>query len=301
MNGCKTRKIASFVALATVSLLLFLIGFSSFAWFADMKNSENLGFGAGTLDNSVLEIAKIVHDGNSAGTLGESDRRYYPCDDMRIEADSLPTENGEGYTVDMDKMSFGLIDSIAFLKPDNVVYFRLTVPKRNGDTVNFKFEYNVDGEGNFVEMYKNGYDTNGDLIQEKIENGETIEGETVSILEAFQSVETVEDKKDCFIKYSVCLSNDSYEASELSSLTFYGEGGKEASETSDTHYRFNSFENSEECVTLVNDKIDEAGEFYYVYVKVEPNLDVFGRSIEHISSIMPCYVYFKTRAYFEIH
>lgn len=46
---------------------------------------------------------------------------------MQIEVDSLPVQNGESYTVALEQMTFGIIDNIALLKPDNVVYLRLTV------------------------------------------------------------------------------------------------------------------------------------------------------------------------------
>lgn len=299
MKGNTAKKITSIVTLVAVSLTLFMTGFYSFAWFADMKNSGNLGFGAGTTADNVLEIAKVVHKDDSSGSLTEDNRAYYPCGDMKIEAGSIPTENGATYSISLDKMSFGLIDSIAFLKPDNVVYFRLTVPKKNGNTVKLKFEYNPDEEG-IVDMYKNAYDEEGNLIQEKVTDDDKYDDGT-PMIDAFRSAESDGDTKDCFIKYSVCVSNTKHEASELCNLTYYGEGGQVANEDSDTHYRLNSFEGSSDCVTLKNDKMEEAEESYYVYIKVEPNLTVFGRSIEYISSIMPCYTYFKVKAYFEIY
>ena len=298
MKGNAARKVTSIVILVAVSLILFVTGFYSFAWFADIKNSGKFGFGAGTMGDNVLEIAKVVHQDDSAESITENNRQYYPCSDLQIEAGSLPEASGEFYSIALNKMSFGLIDSIAFLKPDNVVYFRLTVPKKNGNTVKLKFEYNSDEEGVFVEMYRNVYDTNGSIVQQKVTDSDKYEyDETMSMVDAFQSAESDGDKKDCFIKYSVCISNESYEASKLYSLEFYGVNSQVANEDSDTHYRFNS----SDIVTLKNDKIDEAEEFYYIYIRVEPNLDVFGRSIEYISSIMPCYTYFKVKAHFEIY
>lgn len=295
MKGNAARKVTSIVILVAVSLILFAMGFYSFAWFADIKNSGRFGFKAGTMADNVLEIAKVVHkDGDFAESITESNRQYYPCSDLQIEAGSLPEASGEFYSIALNKMSFGLIDSIAFLKPDNVVYFRLTVPKKNGNTVKLKFEYNLE-ENAVVEIYRNDYDEEGNLIQKKVTDEDKYDGKP--IVDAFLEAESDGATKDCFIKYSVCVSNHKYEASMLSGLEFYGMDGQIANEDSDTHYRFNG----SDIVTLKNDKIDEAEDFYYVYIMVEPNLDVIGRSIEYISSIMPCYTYFKVKAYFEIY
>lgn len=302
MHGNIKTKIASFAMLTVISVLLFSIGFYSFAWFMERFQSGNVGFEAGKLDDSVLEIAKIIHEEGVSGELDESKRQYYPCDDMKIEYGSLPTETEDGYTVTLDKMSFGFIDNVALLKPDNVVYFRFTVPKVEGDRVDFKFYYNPDEDGNFVDIYKSIYAADGETVlgQEKVLETDVLEDGS-GIIEAFQNAEIDGEDIDCFLKFAACVSNQSYDATELSGLEYYGVGGAVANEDSDTYYRFNDFSSTSEPITLVNEDIDSAGEFYYVYIRVEPNLSVFGRSIEYISTIMPCYVYFKVNAFFEIY
>lgn len=296
------NKIISLIMLAVASVLLFTAGFYSLAWFSDVFSSGNVGFGAGKLGDNTLEIARIIHPSNTTNMPEESARRYYPCENMQIEADSLPVQNGESYTVALEQMTFGIIDNIALLKPDNVVYLRLTVPKENGNTVSLKLYYNFDADGNFVDIYRNEYDTDGETVlgQVKITEADTLEDGT-GVLEAFQGVEAAEAADDCFLKYAVLLSNESYEATELSSLEFYGEGGEVASDESDTYYRFNKFDDASEGIILVNEDIASAEDNYYVYVRVEPNLSVFGHSIEYISTIMPCNVYFKVKASFDIY
>lgn len=302
MHGNTKTKIASFAVLTVISVLLFSIGFYSFAWFVDRFNSGKVGFGAGELEDNVLEIAKIIHEEGATGELDESMREYYLCDNMQIEYDSLPTENGDSYIVTLDQMSFGFIDNVALLKPDNIVYFRFTVPKNEGDSVDLKFYYNTDADGNFVDIYRSIYDTDGETVlgQEKVTDTDVLEGGT-GIIDAFQNAEIDGENLDCFLKFAVCVSNESYEATELSGLEYYGVDGAVANEESDTYYRFNDFNSTSESVTVVNENIEYAEEFYYVYIRVEPNLSVFGRSIEYISTIMPCYVYFKVNAFFEVH
>ena len=303
MQATAKQKIISLTLLVAISLLLFLTGFYSWAWFSSILKSGDLGFSSGKLDDNVLEIAKIIHPEDSTQELDESMRKYSECTNMQIEHSSLPTKNGDSYSVTLDQMTLGYIDNVALLKPDNVAYFRLSVPKKNGNTVKLKLYYNIDENGNFVDMYKSIYDTDGETVlgQEKISTTDVLDDKTTKIIDAFQNAEFDGDVKDCFLKYSVCLSNTGYEATELSSLDFYGVDGALANEDFDTHYRLNKFDASSDSITLVNEDIDAAGEFYYVYIRVEPNLNVFGRSIEYISAIMPCYVYFKVNAYFEIY
>ena len=295
-------KVLSVIMLAVISILLFALGFYSFAWLTDVFSSGNIGFNAGELDGCELHIAKITTPTDSETEIDESDREYTLCENMQIEYESLPQQNGDSYTISLEQMTLGFIDNVALLKPDNVVYFRLSVPKKNGSCVNMKLYYDVDENGNFINIYKSIYDTDGETVlgQEQVSTSDTLPDSETKIIEAFEGVEAAEVANDCFLKYSVLLSNENYDASELSELQFYGKNGEIANEQSDTYYRFNEFNDASECVELVNENIGDAEEFYYVYVRVEPNLNVFGYSIEYISSIMPCYVYFHVKAHFEI-
>ena len=297
------NKIVTIILLAVTSLFLFVLGFYSFAWLSDLFRSDEIGFSAGKMDDCELHIAKVVAPDDTTVAIEESLREYFPCDNMQIEHESLPEQNGDSYTISLRQMSLGFIDNVALLKPDNVVYFRLSIPKENGKKINVKLYYDVDQNGNFIDIYKNKYDTDGETVigQEKVTESDVLPGTETKIIEAFQGVEAADVANDCFLKYSLLVSNENYEASELSSLQYYGKNGEVANEISDTHYRFNEFDGNSASIMLANDDIDEVGEFYYVYVKVEPNLSVFGYSIEYISSIMPCYVYFHVKADFEIY
>lgn len=300
MYSNTAKKVISLVTLITVSLLLFVTGFYSLAWFADILHSGNLGFGAGTLDDNELKIARVVRQPGVIEVPTESMRSYDLCDDMHIEHDSLPESNGDAYTISMDKMTFGLIDNIALLNPENIVYFRLAVPKRNGNTVKVKFYYDVDADGNFVDLYQNGVDAEGNPVQVAVTDNDMFDADT-TVRDAFQNIQKTSTEGDSFLRFSVHVSNVDYDATVLHTLDFYGEDGKVANADSNTYFRFASFDESSDSVTVVNENMDEVEDFYYVYVRVEPDLSVFGQAVEYITSIMPCYSYFKVKACFEVY
>lgn len=249
-------------------VLLFMTITVSYAWFANYFESNEIGFAAGTLDDNILEIAKVsTHYGT------EEDRKYTECKDYKIEHESLPEVNGDNYKVDFTKFSYGVIDNVSMLKPENVVYFRLSIPKTNGNTVAVKFSYS---DETFIDLYRNIYDENDNVIgQTQIVDENTIKN--------LQNIETYLDQS--YLKYSAIMSNTKVEANELHTLAF-------------TEYvDFNSGISFE----FVNENIAAADDYYYVYIKVEPNLNVFSYSIEYISDIMPCYIYYKIKAEIEIH
>lgn len=308
------NKVSTIALLSVTSFLLFVLGFYSFAWFSNAMKSGDVGFTTGTLAAFKVEIAKIIHPESDDGTpvvITEDDRKFYPCDheNLRIEYESVPETNANGYTVNLEKMTFGIIDNVALLKPDNVVYLKVEIPKKDGDTVNIKLNYNLDADGNFVDIYRTV--TEDDVTyQEKLTNDYKVNdenGDTVGIIEAFQSLDSLNLENNCFLRYSLCVSNNSYKENELAGLTYLGIDGEAADEDSLNHYKFNGLPDSDgdgdadDSITVVNSELESAGDNYYIYVRIEPNLNMFVRSIEYISSVMPCYIYFKIQATFEIH
>ena len=295
----RRTKLLSTLSLFTLCALLFVLGFSSYAWFSNLRLSGDIGFTSGEMDDNLLHIAKVVHPSDNTVEISESLRSYKLCENMQIEHDSLPTQNGDAYTVSIEQMSFGIIDNVALLKPDNVVYLRLSVPKTNGNSVKLKLSYNVGEDGYFADMYENVYADDGETVteQRKITPTDTLTDGTM-ILDSFHSVEGESGANDCFLRYSLLLSNEDIPATELHNMTFIGSDGTAADDSKGNYYKFNG---TDAPILLKNDDVASAGDYYYVYMKIEPNLGVFGYSIEYISEVMPCYVYFRMQAYFEIY
>jgi hypothetical protein len=277
---------------------MFIIGSTSLAWFTTTIQSPSFGMATGKLGDNTLEIAKIVHEDESL-LVDETMRKYYLCENFKIEEDSRPAVSGDAYKITLGDMSFGVIDNVALLKADNVVYFRLTIPKNNGNIVKTKLYYGADESGRFFEMYRNIYDTDGEKVlgQEKIGEDLMLD-ETTSLLDAFSGVEG--EAGDCFLKYSVLLSNEEIDADKLVDQTFYGADGKTVTEDEGVFYKFSDHSDSSQPIILTNEDYDAVTDNYYLYIRVAPNLSVFAYAIEYISTVMPCHVYFNVKAYFEV-
>ena len=270
LSELSKNKIYSTIAFALSVVLLFTCCTVSFAWLVDYFRSGDVGFTAGSLEGSILEIAKVKHS-QDPDQATENQRKYELCENLKIEESSLPVADGNALSIELEKLSFGMIDNVAMLKPENIVYFRLSIPKKNGPNVTLSLGYS---DASFIELYENVYE--GDTVtgQSKVEDA--------NVINSLIALET--NQKACYINYSVCLSNEEIAATELSKITF------------EKSYKVN--ENS--IISLTNDDIANARDYYYVYVKVEPNLDLLSHSIEYISQYMPCYVYYKIKADVEV-
>ena len=288
----------SFLLLTLSAILLSLSVYTSMAWLSGRFASGILGIGAGNLPKNTLHIA-LLERTDPGADLTEDMRTYHLYEDGGFLADRLPTQSGDTYTVELADLSFGMIDNVVLIKPENRVFLRLTVPKENGNTVDVKLYYGAYENGYFTDVYKNVYADDGETVlhQVRVSEGDTTAaGER--ILESFHAVE--EMTGDCYLSYSLLVSNEEIPAKELAAQTFYGADGKPAGNGAGSFYKVNAFSAASESITLKNEQYDAAGDCYYVYVCIEPNLAVFGYSIEYISGIMPCYLYFKVNAAFTV-
>ncbi|MBQ7315244.1 MAG: hypothetical protein IJW83_04480 [Clostridia bacterium] len=275
------------VAMVLVCAMLVVGSAVSFAWLASYLASGDVGFRAGELDDLTLEIARVVHDEDDEAA--EDTRSYTTIDGHRIE------KNEDGTThlsVTLANMTFGSIDNVAQLKPENIVYLRLTVPKANGNTVDLRMHYLTN---EFITLYQPTFDEDGNVTGTKevedVEDGLT----AAERMESLYDVETAEHAGDSYLSYAVLVSNEAIAAGELSSLDFDTAESNAFSALTETEVADGTYE----TLTIVNGAYDEAGDFYYVYIRVVPNLSVFAYSIEYISDIMPCNMFFRIGASFE--
>ena len=291
----------SFLMLILVSVLLSVSVFCSFSWFSKNLFSGRFGFSGGSLGDNLLHVALLTRTSADAEPTEDS-RAYYPCEGGRFLADCYPTQNGDTYAVALSDLFFGVIDNVARVKPENRVFLRLSVPKDSGDTVEVKLYYGAYPDGGFAELYKNIYEDDGETVSHQVKVGADEALPTgEKILESFHAVEGEEMANDCYISYSVLVSNEEIAAAALGEATFYGSDGEPAVNGEGSFYRVNAFDAESDGIMLKNEDIENAGEHYYVYVCIEPNLAVFGYSIEYISGIMPCYVFFKVNAAFTVY
>ena len=267
----RENQIYSTVAFLLSLTILFSATTVSFAWFVNFFRSNDINFNSGKIQDNDLYIAKVHHNDSV-----ESARSYEKCENYKIEHNSLPKaiEGGELYQIDINNLSFGTIDNVAMLKPENIVYFRIDVPKESGENVHIAFNHGGEEDSTFIDLYYNEYDDDGETVLGQKQVSDTI----------INQMQSLEDTLGCFIRYSAIVSNTLVAASDLNTLTF------------NTFYSVNS----DNSFSLVNEDIENAGEHYYIYIRVEPDLNVFSHSIEYISNIMPCHIYFNIKAEFEI-
>ncbi|MGN1041012.1 MAG: hypothetical protein ACI4QL_06265 [Candidatus Fimimonas sp.] len=269
------RKKLTYTAILIVVLLVVQLSALTYAWLANFVSGNNLGFNASELPPYTLELAKISRADD--GKNDETERFFVTCNNKKIETD----ESGVHLDATLANMSFGTIDNVAQLKPENVVYLRLTVPKTSGNTVNVSFYY---AQENFITLYRKIVDElSGEISTEEV----TDDDGTLSNLVALESAENVQD---AYLLFDAQVSNTAFLATEIADNVAF-------SQDEATYKRFSA--TAPQQISVTNENFDDAADNYYVYVKVIPNLSVFAYSIEYLSAVMPCFMYFNVGASFD--
>ncbi len=297
------RKTAYSLIMAVVILFTAVFSTLSYAWLVNYKTSGDFDFTANKLSPYTLEIAKITID-EATSMLSdeekEAKRAYTTLTNFKIET----KEDGTNLDAALSNMSFGTIDNVAQLKNENYVYLRLTVPKELGDTVKLNLHYN---SPDFIKVYKNIYAADGltvtgteDAINDPVpDNTPTDTSDDVTIEEALKRIETAEPgmANDKFLLYNAVVSNEDCEANAIKQTITFDDINQQ---------KFTAFTDYEAdpagfTIELKNDNFAAVtdGGNWYVYIRIIPNLAVFAYSIEYISHIMPCYMYFNVGATFE--
>ncbi len=269
-----SRLLMPFVALL---ILTFSLVTSSVAWFSVVRSSGNLGFNAGAQGSLVMHIGTVAVDGE------ESERSFALCTDNRVGI-SPPVASDSLYSIKLSDMSFGTIDNLSRLKPENIVYLRLTVPKNNGTRVDMSLK-TVDGSGSyFFDVYRNIISADGESIagQEKLDASNASDK---AVLDGLQAIRDTEGES--FLEFSYAFSETSYnQITESAALDF-----------SDT-VQFDT-----EGVVTANcpeEVVSNASDNYYLYIKITPNLNAFAYSIEYLTPLMPCFVLFNVGVEFDV-
>lgn len=274
MKG-RRKKIFAVAAVLMAAFCVVQLTASIYAWLVNYLWGGNFVFTAGELPPYTLEIARIPY---SEDGRAETSREYILCENYKIEANA----DGTHLAVNLDNMTFGTIDNVAQLKPENIVYLRLTVPKELGETVKINFNYKKDESGNFITLYKKTVGADGNEG-----DPQKVEGDVLTNL---VGVEGAEKAGDAYLLYDAAVSNEKYNANEIAENVEFA--------TNEADYlRFSTEQTTFKTLTNVN--YGAVTDYYYIYIKVIPNLSVFGYSIEYLSEYMPCYMYFNIGAIFD--
>lgn len=269
----RRKKIAVVAAVLLVVLCFTQLFASTYAWLINYVTGGNFGYRTNQLPPYTLEIARIPY---SEDNREETERAYFPCNDYNVETD----EDGAHLSATLENMTFGTIDNVAQLKAENVVYLRLTVPKVCGDTLNLNFHYT---QADFLTLYRKVIDEETGEVSSVLVTDETVRNNLMA-------VESAENADDSFLLYDAIVSNQAWQANEIAQNAAFAQNEEDYSRfgVDDATY-----------ITLKNGEFDQVADNYYVYIKVIPNLFVFAYSIEHLSEIMPCYMYFGISAVFD--
>ena len=261
-------------------MLLCFVTFSvsTYAWLVNYVFSGNFGYRAGELPPYKLEIVRIQYRVVEGQRVEEYS--YEECPKYRIEMN----EDKSHLAVAIENMSFGTIDNVAQLKPENIVYLRLTVPKECGKKISVSLYY-YSSSGKFIRLYRKIEDDSGNVSTPEV----TDSAESTPISDII-GVEREENANDSYLLYDAVVSDVAWEASEIAEkVTFVG--------TEKEYKRF--FPNTGEVSSETLSYDGPAENYYYVYIKVIPNLSVFAYSIEHLTAYMPCFMYFSIGASFD--
>lgn len=143
-----------------IGVLLLAISFSgTFAWLANVWNSKQITFTAGTTAPPEIEIwqyttaEEATESGDSEGwksfaaeTVGE----YSQIPSNGI----VPESDGSTCTYTLSSLQFGTVDSLARIKEDNTVYLCAKFdPKRQGTTTLFRCRFGKDNGRDYIRIY----------------------------------------------------------------------------------------------------------------------------------------------------
>ena len=207
-------------------------------------------------------------------------------------------ENPSLATIDAE-LQFGTINNLYFLENENYIFYAVKIPAEMGTEVSLGvFNTDMDDDEYHFSIWEETEDDEGNptgqlaLVPNVDEN--TSDTDTTTLWDKVAAIETActnavgaTPNGQTFIKYSFALSNQAPGAldtfSKMSALF-----------TDD--YPLNNFRAdgtpvlSEQTFTGT-----PTGGFYYLYIKLEPNMPLYKEFIEPLYAHMPFYLSYETR------
>ena len=257
---------------ALLCYVIFLSFISiSLAWFSNQKEiAPDLSFSAGAPDDYVLY--QIRYNENTSAYSSET-------------IDTIGSNAGD---FSISNLQFGKIMNLSALEPSNYVYYAIRIPKEDGGTVSLGISWgDTDSNGEHFKIRVPKKDENGEIITE---NG-IIQTQLFSNEEALGNIREIEENNSStFISYTAVLSEAAPD--ELTSQDALDELFKDALTKS-----LDSFndDGTPEAGTLSLDLSSLEGDYYYAYVKLEPNLSIYKYFIDYLWDNMPFFLIYEVR------
>ncbi len=268
----KTRFIITIVSLILVFSALVT---SSVGWYSSLKAVKpQLGFSAGGTGD--FQIFRITYADDAEST-------------QKSEAVS-----SVGTAFDITKLQFGKINNLSYLVNSNYIYYAVRIPKSMGNTVNLGISH---GQSTAQDLHFDIYvpikAANGDYITDANGNITTELYTDSQNLPLIAAIET--DNDSSFISYSFAISEK--EPSELSLIADMNTlfEGKTPSKLAALDSGGNPTQVSE-----LFDTQALSGNYYYVYIKLQPNITLYKYFIDYLWANMPFCLAYDIRVYLTV-
>lgn len=263
MSATTKKHIYSAVILLLLVLLLITEGALSLAWFSNFKEiNPDLSFTAGSPEDYAMykitcENDSVIPIVEAVDTIGTTD---FFANDLQL----------------------GKITNLGMLENSNFIYYVVRVPKTEGGNVSIGVSYYHTDENHF-KIYVPVKDSNDEVMYDE---NDVIITTLYEDAEGIAAIKDLETDTDTFLSYRVALSSTAPEdidsIDRLNDL-FTGDP-----------MNMNVDEASGEPVvhTLTYDTSALQDEYYYAYIKFEPNVLLFAGFIDYLWQSMPfglCY------------
>ena len=264
----KRLKIYTTIVLFTLTLCLFVS--LSLAWLSGKKDIiPNLSFSAGSPDE--YTVYKISCENDTTVPIIE-------------ESETVGTE---GFSV--SDLQFGKITNLSYLEHSNYIYYAIKVPKTDGGNINLGVSYgDVDSDSDHFNIYVPERDADGNIIFDGEGNMTALPFEDTDKLSSIAAIET--DNESTFISFSYVVSES--DPSVFTDITEV----EALFEVTDT-FDMDSIDanGNPEVINIDYDISAITNDYYFVYVKLEPNISLYKYFVDYLWDNMPFYLAYEIK------
>lgn len=272
LAGIAMRKnIYSTVTLLILAVLLITESALSLAWFSDFKKIDpDLSFTAGSPED--YELYKLTCENESVIPVVEA-------------VDTIGTG---GFSV--NDLQLGNITNLGMLENSNFIYYAIRVPKIEGGNVSLGVSYHQTDDNHF-KIYVPIKDSNDEITYDE-------EGVIITALyddaNGLTAIKKLETEQDTFLSYRVALSSIAPE--NMTSIDLLNGLFVEDS----MNMNVDQVSGNPVANTYTFDTATLQDEYYYVYVKIEPNVLLFAGFIDYLWQSMPFGLCYDVRITFSV-
>ena len=258
-----------FVIVVLLAIILSVFS-ASLAWFTNIK-----------IINPALSF--------SAGAPSEYNLYKVTCENDTSEQKVSKVDSVGTSGFDVNDLQFGKINNLSFLEHSNYIYYVAEIPKEDGGLVSLGVSYSdVDSDGEHFKIYVPLKDANGDIQYNADGTVKTVLLDDSAVLDSIKAIEV--DNSSTFISFTHSLSNTSpqeYENIEAIEALF---NEKEPLDMSAVDENNNPVPHE---LTHDIDSVD--GDYYYLYIRLEPNVSLYKYFVEHLWNNMPFFLTYEIR------